>query len=301
MTGRQCQHRMVLCLQEHGGGVNVLALCAGVGGLELGVKLANPAARCVCYVEGEAFVGSVLVNRMEEKALDEAPIWSDVRTFEGKLWRGKVDCITGGYPCQPFSLAGPMLGSQDPRHLWPHIRRIVEEVQPDRCFFENVANHLRMGFQEVHDDLRQMGYRVAAGLFTAAEVGATHQRERLFILGIARSGRWDKELSKLVNLEPSSPEDEVGNSVSDEVGWGSVPRVPSRAGDEMVVHTHRAFPPLPDDLEGWREAASDAQPTVLGSIDGASVELDRIRACGNAVVPLVAAYAWRVLEAGLAI
>lgn len=160
----------------------VLALCAGGGGLELGVRLAVPDARTVCAVEIEATASLVLEARMEDRSLDSAPLWSDLRTFDGAAWRGSVDLVTGGYPCQPFSNAGKRLGAADPRHLWPHVARIVNEIEPEWCFFENVGAHLRLGFREVAGSLHSMGYRVAAVLLTAQEVGAPHGRERLFIL-----------------------------------------------------------------------------------------------------------------------
>jgi DNA (cytosine-5)-methyltransferase 1 len=159
-----------------------LSLCAGAGGLDLGLHIAVPGYRTVGYVEREAYAAATLVARMENAALDSAPVWDDVATFDGRPWRGLVDIIHGGYPCQPFSIAGRKLGDKDPRHLWPHIARIVREVEPAVCFFENVGGHLRLGFEQVHDDLRSMGYRVKAGLFTAEEIGAPHKRERLFIL-----------------------------------------------------------------------------------------------------------------------
>ncbi len=162
-----------------------LSLCAGAGGLDLGIHLAVPEYRTVGYVERESYAAATLVARMEDKALDQAPVWDDVATFDGKAWRGMVDIVHGGYPCQPFSVAGRKLGDKDPRHLWPHIARIVREVKPPVCFFENVGGHLRLGFEQVQDDLRAMGYRVKAGLFTAEEVGAPHRRERLFILAYA--------------------------------------------------------------------------------------------------------------------
>ncbi|EPY03509.1 putative site-specific DNA methylase [Magnetospirillum fulvum MGU-K5] len=93
-----------------------------------------------------------------------------------------MDILTAGYPCQPFSTAGKRRGVEDPRHLWPHVARIVGEVRPGAVFLENVPNHLRLGFREVVDDLGNLGYRVAAGLFAAAEVGASHERLRLFVL-----------------------------------------------------------------------------------------------------------------------
>ncbi|HEV7236200.1 MAG TPA: DNA cytosine methyltransferase, partial [Ktedonobacteraceae bacterium] len=164
---------------------NVLSLCSGVGGLDLGIRLSNPDARTVCYCERESYAIEVLAERMEEKLLDAAPLWTDIATFDGKPWRGVVDCIAGGYPCTPFSQAGKRLGKDDPRHLWPHVKRIIGEVQPAWCFFENVRGHLTLGFDVVYADLRELGYRVAAGIFSASEVGAPHRRERLYILAHA--------------------------------------------------------------------------------------------------------------------
>ncbi len=176
--------------RHHAGGgkaVFGLSLCAGAGGLDLGLHIAMPGYRTICYVERDAYAAATLVARMEDKALDQAPVWDDLTSFDGKPWRGLVDIVHGGYPCQPFSVAGRKLGDKDPRHLWPHIRRIVAEIDPPLCFFENVGGHLRLGFEQVDDDLRSMGYRVAAGLFAAEEVGAPHRRERLFILAYRHS------------------------------------------------------------------------------------------------------------------
>jgi DNA (cytosine-5)-methyltransferase 1 len=97
--------------------VNELALCAGAHGIGLGLKLLFDKLRTVCYVEREASAAASLVARMEDKALDNAPVWDDIKTFDGKPWRGSVDIITAGYPCQPFSTAGKLLGEKDPRHL----------------------------------------------------------------------------------------------------------------------------------------------------------------------------------------
>lgn len=173
----------------------ILSLCSGVGGLDLGLRVAQPNARTICFVEIEAFACAILAARMAENALDPAPIWTNLRTFDGKPWRGIVDCITAGYPCQPFSVAGKQKGSEDPRHLWPDVFRVVREINPPFCFFENVGGHLRLGFEQVHDDLRSVGYRVKAGLFTAQEVGAPHKRERLFILAYRESNGIDRRMS----------------------------------------------------------------------------------------------------------
>ena len=167
---------------------NVLSLCTGGGGLDLGIKLARPDFRTVCYVEREAFAVSVLVAAMELGGLDQAPVWSDARTFDGRPWRGIVDCVIGGIPCQPWSYAGSRLGTADGRDLWPDACRIIGEVGPGVVFLEEVSGFTRYFHERVGADLRGMGYRTAEGLFSAAEIGAPHERRRFFVLAYSDSG-----------------------------------------------------------------------------------------------------------------
>lgn len=117
--------------------ITILSLCSGIGGLDEGVRLALPGARVVCYVEREAYCWAVLASRHEAEGMACPPIWSDVSTFDGRPWRG-VDILTAGFPCQPFSLAGKRRGSDDHRHLWPDIARIIGEAQPGIVLLENV-------------------------------------------------------------------------------------------------------------------------------------------------------------------
>jgi DNA (cytosine-5)-methyltransferase 1 len=138
----------------------------------------------VGHVERETFAAAILVARKEDAALDCAPVWDNVASFGGRPWCGAVDIVTAGDPCQPFSVARERRGADDPRHLWLHVARIIGECEPPFVFLENVAHHLRLGFPEVASGLVGMGYRLAAGLFTAAEVVAPHKRERLFLLAI---------------------------------------------------------------------------------------------------------------------
>jgi DNA (cytosine-5)-methyltransferase 1 len=128
-----------------------------------------------------------LVRQMEQGLLAPTPIWSNLKTFPAREFYGKIHGITGGYPCQPFSAAGLRKGADDPRHLWPFIKNIVKKSRPSWCFFENVEGHVSLGFESVQKELRQLGYQVEAGIFTAAEAGATHKRSRLFILGLENS------------------------------------------------------------------------------------------------------------------
>ncbi len=172
----------------------------GGGGLDLAFELAIPSARTVCMVEREGFAVAQLVSAMEAGHLPPAPIWSDVQTFDGKPWRGLVDGVIGGIPCQPHSLAGRKRGQLDGRDLWSDARRIVATGRPWFVLIENVSGMLSAGDDEVAGaervwrDLRKLGYAVEGGLFTAAEVGASHERARVFILAVADSECWTGQL-----------------------------------------------------------------------------------------------------------
>ena len=162
-----------------------MSICAGYAGLDLGLHIAEPTYRTVCYIEREAHAAATLVARMGDKALDQAPIWDDLKSFDGRPWRDRIHIITAGYPCQPFSFAGKRKGEHDPRHLWPDIARIIDEVQPEWVFAENVEGHLNLGCADVCVSLRRLGYSPKAGLFSAREAGASHRRGRVFILAHA--------------------------------------------------------------------------------------------------------------------
>ncbi|WP_375455985.1 DNA cytosine methyltransferase [uncultured Methylobacterium sp.] len=289
----------------------MLSLCSGGGGLDLGLRLAVPAARVVCHVEIEAYAAAVLAARMDEDLLHPAPLWSDLRTFDGRPWRGRVHCVTAGYPCQPFSVAGKRRAEADERHLWPHVARVVGEVEPDLVFLENVAHHLALGFPEVARDLVGLRYRLAAGLFTAAEVGAPHRRQRLFILAERLADSDDGELP-LARRRPAGrgrarPDGEALGDADGARREGRLPRLDRDAGEPP------AWPPGPDDRDGWRrwlEREPGTEPALrrgahglaAGMVGGAPTNTDRIerlRLLGNGVVPLVAAHAFRALRARL--
>ena len=176
-----------------------ISLCAGYGGIDLGLTRAIGFVRTVCFVEIEAFAIANLVSKIENNLLDEAPIWSDLKTFPWSSFRGKVDILSGGFPCQPFSGAGRKSSDEDPRHLWPHIVKGIRGLDyPPIVFFENVEGILSSKLksdgwsdpkgtgvlQHVLRELERLGYRATAGVFSASEVGAPHQRKRVFILGV---------------------------------------------------------------------------------------------------------------------
>jgi DNA (cytosine-5)-methyltransferase 1 len=276
--------------------MQILSLCSGTGMLDEGVRLAYPQARTACMVEREGYLAALLVRRMQEGNLDEAPIWSDVKSFDGKPWRRKVDLVIGGYPCQPFSQIGKRGGTADPRHIWPDIARIIRECEPRGCFFENVANHLSLGFEQVHDELCSMGFEVASGVFSAEEVGTGQPRDRLFILALSRGERLERD----------------GQTWAEKGAAG-------RSRGTTVDLADNLFPPAMEDVLGWINilperpdlapnltdqqwsviGEKEAQSELCGMVDGSSHRLERLRATGNGVVPLAVAYAITTLHATL--
>lgn len=165
----------------------VLSFCPGVLGLERGLERAIGKIRVMAYVEIEAFIIANLVAGMESGMVDPAPVWSDAKTFDAQPFRGKVHGIIGGYPCPGESLAGLREGHLYKGFIWPSIRRAIAAARPLWCYFENVEAHLTGTFPIVLRSLHNMGYRVEAGIFTAEEVGAPQERERVFILAVANS------------------------------------------------------------------------------------------------------------------
>jgi len=172
-----------------------LALFAGAGGLELGLKLAlGEHYRTVAYVEREASSAAVLATNMErpESGLDKGVIWDDVTSFTGDVispFVDRIDIMSAGFPCQPWSVAGARKGTEDERWLWPHIFRLVREIRPRNIFLENVPGLLHGGIEHVLGDLASVGFDAQWISLRASSVSAPHRRERVFILGNSRGTR----------------------------------------------------------------------------------------------------------------
>ena len=163
--------------------MNELSLFSGVGGGLLGSRLLE--WRTVCAVEMDPYAGRVLAGRQEgTEGLGFFPIWDDVRTFDGRAWRGVVDIVSAGFPCQPFSVAGKQKGGDDERNLWPETARIICEVEPRWVFLENVTGLLTGAgyFGVVLRDLAALGFDAEWGCISAAETGAPHKRNRLWVV-----------------------------------------------------------------------------------------------------------------------
>ena len=160
--------------------MNELALFAGAGGGILGGHLLK--WRTVCAVEWEQYPASVLCARQNDKILPPFPIWDDVQTFDGKPWRGIVDVVSGGFPCQDISAAGKGAGIEGNKSsMWKHMARIIGEVRPQFVFVENSPMLTSRGLGTVLADLSSMGFNAKWGVVSAADIGANHQRERIWI------------------------------------------------------------------------------------------------------------------------
>jgi len=227
--------------------LTTLSLCTGYGGIERGLEFAGEQLDVLAHVEIEAFAIANLVAKMEEGKLAPSCIWSNLKTIPVEPFRDRVDLITGGYPCQPFSAAGKRAGTDDPRHLWPYIRDIIESVRPVRCFFENVEGHISLGLREVISDLESLGYKTTWGIFSATEVGAPHQRKRVYILA-------DSQSLRVQGLRPSGEQE------------------PSPHGQEEL---------LVRESKGRDQTRWDAEPNVGRVVDGCALELDIIRRLGG--------------------
>ncbi|GLY55350.1 DNA cytosine methyltransferase [Lentzea sp. NBRC 102530] len=202
--------------------MKVGSLCSGYGGLDLAV-LNVFGGELAWWSDVEPGPVKVMTHHHPQ-----APNLGDLKLVDWSAVE-PVGILTAGYPCQPFSNAGKRLGTEDPRHLWPWIARAVGVLRPRIIVLENVAAHLRRGFDVVSADLAALGYDAAWTLVRASDVGAAHRRERLFIVAVAHAdGR---------GLEGQEPAERLvvsagsgGDAASDAQGVGRREGRPEPAG-----------------------------------------------------------------------
>jgi len=261
--------------------LNGIALFAGIGGLELGLRTFDDRINTVCYVEGEAYAVASTIAKMEEGLLDEAPIWSDVKTFNGHAWRGKVDWISAGFPCQPFSNAGKQKRTKDERWIWEDIIRIINEVRPKFIFLENVAAFVNSwdAMSTVLRTLAESGFNAEWECFKAKDVGANHHRNRFFLFAYSdRTSR--KQIKQGMGLSDSNR------------GGGNVADSDSSRFKEQRGSKSNGSQYTPIECSNWWQI----EPALGRLADGVPHRVDSLRASGNGVVPLQAAYAFHVLS-----
>ena len=240
--------------QRLDGGLRELALFAGAGGGILGGKLLG--WRTVCAVERDAYAASVLAQRQNDGILKPFPIWSDVETFDGRPWRGLVDVVSAGFPCQDISVAGKGAGLDGAKSgLWREVVRIVRDVQPRYVFVENSPNLLNLGFGAILADLAALGFDARWGVLGAVDAGAPHSRDRVWIVADSKRGEEQQESRQRV--------------------------------DRGVGRQRQSVP--------WNTTPECALSFFRGVDDGVARNVDRTNATRNGQVPAVAALAWRIL------
>jgi DNA (cytosine-5)-methyltransferase 1 len=301
-----------------------LALFAGAGGGLLASRWLL-GWRTVCYVENGAYPVEVLRARIRDGLLDDAPIWDDARTFDGGPWRGCVDIISAGFPCQPFSGAGKGLAEQDDRNLWPDTIRIIREVRPEWILLENVSRLLSHAYvRRIYADLAQSGYNIPWDCIPASAVGANHQRDRLWVVAYADSDGGSEDVHKLPiatggNRESTRPvvadangggfEERAefdgqaqdgaadggsqgeyvggcGDEVADADGARSLQQGTDGSGAQQAIVESRRY------WRGWWEV----EPGLGRVVDGMAHRVDRLAAIGNGQVPGVVAVVWGLLS-----
>lgn len=316
--------------QSNDGQLRELALFAGAGGGILGGKLLG--WRTVCAVEINAYCAGVLVQRQNDGILAPFPIWDDVKNFDGRAWRGIVDVVSGGFPCQDISAAGKGEGIDGERSgLWREMARIIGEVRPRFAFVENSPMLTSRGIGRVLGDLAEMGYDSRWGVVSAENSGAPHKRERIWLLGYTdnyglsttqigecfnsgsnycsqgkhkacefkRSSKqhWklaDSKIKGFASRRLAKQYKKIGK-----VGYARISFSSKNVSDTKSSERKRSG-------YSWdrRDRLANSswwktEPDVGRVVDGMAFRVDRLKAIGNGQVPSVAKLAWEILTEGI--
>jgi len=255
-----------MAIQQSTNGLRELALFAGAGGGILGGNLLG--WRTICAVERDAYAAGILAQRQNDGSLEPFPIWSDVTTFDGKPWRGRVDVISGGFPCQDISNSGHKEGITGARSgLWSEMLRIILEVRPRYVFVENVAALLNRGMGEVLGGLAEAGFDAKWGVLGTADVGGDQPRHRVWIVANAEG-----------------------------IGRRSIFKEPGVLQAKSKGSSRSSGNSRTDNAANRKRMLRQDQSGICRVADGMAGRLDRIRAAGNGQDPRVAATAFAQLS-----
>ena len=260
--------------------MNELALFAGAGGGILGGHLLG--WRTVCAVEWEPYPASVLAARQNDGLLPAFPIWDDVRTFDGRPWRGIVDVVSGGFPCQDISAAGAGAGIDGERSgLWREMARIIGEVRPRHVLVENSPLLVGRGLVRVLADLAEMGFDVRWGVVGASDVGAPHRRDRCWVVSYAAGEQHQGA--------PHAERRKAGAELFSDTDGERQQKLHAASLADKARQYSGGF--VAERGDGWWIT----EPDVGRVANGVAARVDRLKAIGNGQVPQCAAEAWRIL------
>jgi DNA (cytosine-5)-methyltransferase 1 len=284
--------------------MRVLDLFSGIGGFSLGLERAGMTT--VAFCENDPFCRSVLA-----KHWPDLPIHSDIRNLDGYQYTGSVELVCGGFPCQPFSVAGKRGGASDDRALWPEMFRVIREVQPAWVVGENVPGIIEMELDSVLSDLAGEGYSCQTFVIPACALDAPHRRDRVWV--VAHTGGKGESDAALDEREMASElvadayprqrngadervrarrnaTDACGENVADASGSRSQGIEEKRIDGEVWAKPDNKQPDRFGGSSFWlcdpaRAAIWEPEPGVGRMADGIPARVDRLRALGNAVVP----------------
>ena len=250
-----------------------LDLFSGIGGFALAASWVwGEQHEIVSFCEIEPFPQKVL-----KKHWPDVPIYDDIKTMKGDQY-GRIDLVSGGFPCQPYSCAGKQKGKEDDRALWPEMFRIIQEAKPNWVIGENVAGFVNMGLDDCLSDLESEGYETTAFIIPACAVNAPHRRDRVWIIGNATSNGLYRctESVRNINQEPKIRTILSRQGCNAANSQGRKPR--EQAEQERW-----------EDISGrsWKEPWIEAATLLCGMDARVSGRVDRLKSLGNAIVPQV--------------
>ncbi len=261
------------------------SLFSGIGGFDLASEWMGWDNKFHC--EWEPFPRSIL-NYHFPKAIS----YGDIKETDFTVWRGQIDILTGGFPCQPYSAAGKRLGKQDERHLFPEMLRAVREIEPRWVVGENVRGLVSWNgglvFEEVQSELEAKGYEVQPFLLPAASVNAPHKRDRVWFVAYSSSLRRGGR-----NIG-SKTDKEQGNEMGSSVGQHRDGVRSQTQGRSTNVRQPRSWEEFP--TQSPVRGGNDGIPRSLDSITFPKWRKESIKAYGNAIVPQVALQIFKAIK-----
>lgn len=271
-----------------------LDLFSGIGGFAL-------AAQQLGWVTKQFVEIDKHCQKILEKNFPNVPIHNDIKTFNSKIFKGKIEIITGGFPCQPFSVAGKQRGTSDNRYLWPEMLRVIREIRPTYVVCENVPGIIKLAFEKVCSSLEKEKYTVESFIIPACSVGAIHRRNRVWIIAYSKSGSKStikssaKKMFSLQKEERQPKHSAVipGRISSKTTSNGISTRLQKRQSNSTVdkktsFRYQRKITPIRD---AW-----PTKPGICRADDGIPNRVDRIKGLGNAIVPQVALEIFKAIE-----